>query len=70
MHFVMIISILFMHHAPFYKHKGTLPNYVLKISVIMTLSLGPPPSPPLSVMAKVADSPGQGLIQRNERRGG
>ena len=36
--------------------KGTLPNYYLKISVIMTLSLGPPPSPPLSVMAKVADS--------------
>ena len=33
--------------------KGTLPNYFFKISVNMTLSLGPPP---LSIMAKVADS--------------
>ena len=42
-----------VHIHVYYRAKGTLPNYFLKISVIMTLSLGPPP---LSVMAKVADS--------------
>ena len=36
--------------------KGRLPNYLLKISVIMTLSFGPPPPPSLSAMAKAADS--------------
>ena len=36
--------------------KGTLPNYFLKISVIMTLSLGPLPPLHLSVMAKVVES--------------
>ena len=36
--------------------KGTLQNYFLKISVIMTLRLGPPLPLSLSVIAKVADS--------------
>ena len=32
-----------VHIHVYYRAKGTLPNYFLKISVIMTLSLGPPP---------------------------
>ena len=38
--------------------RGFFQTIFLKISVIMTLSLVPPPPlpPPLSVMAKVADS--------------
>ena len=50
----MLISKLVLISVPA-RPKGTLPNYFLKIGVIMTLSLGHPP-PSLSVMAKVAVS--------------
>ena len=42
---------------PYLGDTSTLPNYFLKISVIMTLSFGPPPPLLLaSCMPKVADS--------------